>query len=124
MGTTIILTTHYLEEAENLCKNIAIINQGKIIENTSIANLLTKLNIETFILFLQQSIDELPTFENYELRQIDPKTLEVDVKAGQGLNKLFDYLSGRKIEVLSMKNKVNRLEEMFLSLVGNNLHDI
>jgi ABC-2 type transport system ATP-binding protein len=122
-GTTIILTTHYLEEAESLCKNIAIINHGEIIENTSIAKLLSKLNIETFILFLRQPVTNLPPFEGYNLRQIDPTTLEVDVKAGQSVSGLFDYLSTYNIDVVSLKNKVNRLEEMFLSIVGTNTHE-
>ncbi len=118
-GTTIILTTHYLEEAENLCKNIAIIDQGQIIEHTSIKNFLTKLNVETFILFLSDAIDVLPEVEEYQLRLIDPKTIEVDVRSNQGVNNLFGQLSTNGIKVLSMKNKANRLEEMFLSLIGN-----
>ena len=122
-GTTIILTTHYLEEAENLCKNIAIINQGTIIENTSISNLLTKLYIETFIFFLKNPIVSLPLNTNYSLRMIDSKTLEADVKAGQGVNELFDFFSRHHIEVMSMKNKSNRLEEMFISLVGDEIHE-
>lgn len=123
-GTTIILTTHYLEEAENLCKNIAIINKGEIIENTSIADLLSKLNIETFILFLKKPVEELPSFEDYTMRLLDPKTVEVDIKAGQGINNLFDLLSKRDIQILSMRNKSNRLEEMFLSLVGEQLDEL
>jgi ABC-2 type transport system ATP-binding protein len=122
-GTTIILTTHYLEEAENLCKNIAIIDQGKIIENTSIKNFLAKLDVETFILFLNDAIDVLPGIEEYQLRHIDPKTIEVDIRSGQGVNNLFQHLSTHGIKVLSMKNKANRLEEMFLSLIGNNHHE-
>jgi ABC-2 type transport system ATP-binding protein len=117
-GTTIILTTHYLEEAENLCKNIAIINEGEIIEHSSISDLLAKLNIETFILFLKRPLTALPSINSYPLRQIDAKTLEVDIKAEQGINHFFQLLSEQGIEVVSMKNKVNRLEEMFLSLIG------
>lgn len=122
-GTTIILTTHYLEEAESLCRNIAIIDRGKIIENTSISNLLSKLNIETFVLFLKNPVHDVPSFAGYDLRMVDEKTLEVDVKGGQGVNQLFKYLTTTGIEVVSMKNKSNRLEEMFLTLVGNNHHD-
>jgi ABC-2 type transport system ATP-binding protein len=122
-GTTIILTTHYLEEAESLCKNIAIINHGRIIENTSIENLLSKLNVETFILFLRRPLLELPQSENYVIRQTNPVTLEVDVKKGQGVNDLFEFLSSQQIEVMSMKNKANRLEEMFISLIGDELHE-
>ncbi len=117
-GITIILTTHYLEEAEHLCKNIAIINQGKIIENTSISLLLAKLRVETFILFLKNPIGVLPHVPNYLLRLVDNCTLEVDIKAGQGLNGLFEVLSRENILVQSMENKANRLEEMFLSIVG------
>jgi ABC-2 type transport system ATP-binding protein len=122
-GTTIILTTHYLEEAESLCKNIAIINEGKIIENSSMSNLLAKLHVETFIFFLKNPLPSPPMIEHYDLRLIDPKTLEVDVKAGQGVNSVFRLLSEHGIEVLSMRNKANRLEEMFISLVGE-WHDL
>jgi ABC-2 type transport system ATP-binding protein len=122
-GTTIILTTHYLEEAENLCKNIAIINHGTIIENTSITDLLTKLNVETFILFLQQPLTQLPPLDFYAARLVDPQTLEVDVRAGQGINQLFELLSRQQIHVTSMKNKTNRLEEMFISLVGEEIQN-
>jgi ABC-2 type transport system ATP-binding protein len=117
-GTTIILTTHYLEEAETLCKNIAIIDQGIIIENTSIAELLTKLNSETFILFLRKPLIKTLDVTDYTLRFIDDHTLEVDVRAGQSINHLFETLSKEGIEVISLKNKVNRLEEIFMSLVG------
>lgn len=122
-GTTIILTTHYLEEAENLCKNIAIINNGEIIESTSIPELLTQLNIETFIFFLKEPITSLPSLDSYTVRMIDQKTLEIDVRAGQGINHLFELLSKNNISVLSMKNKANRLEEMFISLVGEEIED-
>lgn len=122
-GTTIILTTHYLEEAETLCKNIAIIDQGLIIENTSIKDLLGKLNIETFILFLKDPISKLPDITEYSMRYVDSKTIEVDITEKHGLNQLFHFLSQHRVEVLSMKNKANRLEEMFLSLVGNNINE-
>lgn len=117
-GTTIILTTHYLEEAESLCKNIAIINEGEIIENTSMVDLLRKLNVETFVLFLQDPLLEAPTLNDYHVRYIDQHTLEVDIYAGQGVNHLFELLSEKSIRVASLKNKVNRLEEMFISLIG------
>ena len=116
-GTTIILTTHYLEEAESLCRNVAIINKGKIIENTSVKDLLKTLNRETFILDLQESVEEPPNVPNYELRQSDATTLEVDVEKGRSLNALFASLSDMNIHVVSMRNKVNRLEELFVSLV-------
>ena len=116
-GTTIILTTHYLEEAESLCRNVAIINKGKIIENTSVKNLLKTLNRETFVSDLQESIEQLPSVPNYELRQSDATTLEVDIEKGRSLNALFSSLSDLNIHVVSMRNKVNRLEELFVSLV-------
>lgn len=122
-GTTIILTTHYLEEAETLCKNVAIIAEGQIIESTSIKDLLRKMNVETFILFLKEPILELPS-SRYPLRVVDEKTLEVDISEQNGLNELFHELSHHGIEVASMKNKANRLEEMFLSLVGYNHHEV
>jgi ABC-2 type transport system ATP-binding protein len=115
-GVTIILTTHYLEEAESLCRNIAIINKGKIVENTSMKALLAKLTKETFVLDLARaaSIDALPGFT---VRQIDAQTLEIDVEKGQGVNAVFAALSAQGVEVLSMRNKANRLEELFVSLV-------
>lgn len=115
-GVTIILTTHYLEEAESLCRNIAIINKGKIVENTSMKALLAKLTKETFVLDLAQAatIDSLPGFT---LRQLDAQTLEIDVEKGQGVNAVFAALTAQGVEVLSMRNKANRLEELFVSLV-------
>lgn len=120
-GTTIILTTHYLEEAEQLCRNIAIINSGEIVENTSVKALLKTISSETFILDLAESIDsvELP---NYDIRLVgDGSTIEVAVDKGQNLNDVFEYLSVKKIKVLSMRNKSNRLEELFVKLIkGSN----
>lgn len=118
-GTTIVLTTHYLEEAESLCRNIAIIDKGVIVENTTMKSLLGKLDIETFILDTSELPAELPYFDRYEVRKRDNHTLEVDVSKSQGLNGLFVELSGHEIEVLSMRNKANRLEELFLRLVEN-----
>ena len=115
-GTTIILTTHYLEEAEQLCRNIAIIDQGEIVENTSMKHLLGKLQQESFVLDLREPVDKMPVFAGYTVRQIDENSLEVDVNKQQGVNELFRQLSDYKIEVASMRNKANRLEELFVNL--------
>jgi ABC-2 type transport system ATP-binding protein len=117
-GTTIILTTHYLEEAESLCRSIAIIDRGVIIEDTKMKALLNKLHLETFVLDLRAPIAEAPRLAGYGVRWIDPTTLEVDVSRDQNLNPLFAQLSGLGIEVLSLRNKANRLEELFLRLTG------
>ncbi|GAB3026608.1 ABC transporter ATP-binding protein [Bowmanella dokdonensis] len=115
-GITIILTTHYLEEAEMLCRNIAIIDKGRIIENTSMKGLLAKLNVETFILDLAPCSKE-PRLEGFEYRILDDHTMEVDVAKSEGLNGVFRQLSEQQIQVLSMRNKSNRLEELFVRLV-------
>jgi ABC-2 type transport system ATP-binding protein len=119
-GTTIILTTHYLEEAENLCRNIAIIDHGQIIENTSMKYLLAKLNIETFILDLRQHLAQALAIDGYRLKRVDETTLEVEVSKDLGLNALFRGLSERGIEVVSMRNKANRLEELFIRVLQEN----
>lgn len=116
-GTTIILTTHYLEEAENLCKHIAIINDGVTIESTEMKSLLMKLNVETFVLNLKQPVSVLPATAEYQLHLVDETTLEVSVSKQQNLNTLFQLLSAQGIEVISLRNKTNRLEEMFVRLV-------
>ena len=120
VGTTIILTTHYLEEAENLCRNIAIIDHGQIIENTSVKYLLAKLNIETFILDLRQPLAQAPAIDGYRFKRVDETTLEVEVSKDLSLNALFRGLSDRGIEVVSMRNKANRLEELFIRLLHDN----
>ncbi len=117
-GTTIILTTHYLEEAEAHCRNIAIINHGRLIENTNMADLLLKLHLETFILNLRDSLRELPAIEGYNLQRIDDTTLSVDISKEYTLNDLFIKLDEHGICVLSMRNKSNRLEELFIRIVG------
>ncbi|MFB2643216.1 ABC transporter ATP-binding protein [Shewanella bicestrii] len=116
-GVTIILTTHYLEEAEMLCRNIGIIDKGVLVECTSMKALLSKLNLETFILDLRRDIDVAPTLEGMVCRLTDPHTLEVDVAKDHNLNDVFTQLTAAKVEVLSMRNKSNRLEELFVELV-------
>jgi ABC-2 type transport system ATP-binding protein len=120
-GTTIILTTHYLEEAESLCRDIAIIDHGTLVENTDMKSLLAKLHRETFILDLRDAVMEAPALPGYPLRLVNPTTLEVDVEKTQSLNEVFMQLDGMGISVLSMRNKANRLEELFVSLVDKNL---
>lgn len=116
-GTTVILTTHYLEEAESLCRHIAIINNGEIIENTRMQTLLNRLHLETFVLDLSQPLGDLPTISGYRLRPVGECTLEVDVPKELGINGLFQRLSEHGIEVSSLRNKTNRLEELFMQLV-------
>ncbi|CNE52276.1 ABC transporter ATP-binding protein [Yersinia similis] len=116
-GTTIILTTHYLEEAEMLCRNIGIIQNGELVENTTMKKLLSKLESETFIFDLGAK-SPLPKLEGYGYRLTDTSTLEVDVKREQGLNSLFSQLNVQGVQVQSMRNKANRLEELFVTLVN------
>jgi ABC-2 type transport system ATP-binding protein len=116
-GTTIILTTHYLEEAETLCRNIAIINGGRIAERDRMSSLLRRLHTETFVLNLRDSLATAPPLEDYDVTLVDSHTLEVEVSKEQNLNELFARLAAQRIEVLSMRNKVNRLEEIFMRLV-------
>lgn len=116
-GTTIILTTHYLEEAENLCRNIAIIDDGRIIENTRMRELLTRLGKETFVMDLAGPVTAAPVLPGYAVRQVDERCIEVDVDKAAGLNDVFRQLDALGLKVLSMRNKANRLEELFLRLV-------
>lgn len=121
-GTTIILTTHYLEEAEQLCKNIAILDQGEIRINTDMKSLLTSLDVESFVFDLAQPYPAPITLTNVvKTKQPDPLTLEVTLKKGNSLNDVFAQLTAQNIQVASMRNKANRLEELFLGIVENNL---
>jgi ABC-2 type transport system ATP-binding protein len=116
-GTTIILTTHYLEEAEALCRNIAIIDRGRIAERDRMSSLLRRLHMESFVLNLRDPVLALPHLDGYATKLVDDHTIEVEVSKEQSLNEIFSRLSDRRIEVLSMRNKVNRLEEIFMRLV-------
>ena len=115
-GVTIILTTHYLEEAEMLCRNIGIIDKGRLIENTSMKSLLGKLGRETFLLDLVPG-STVPALPEFNGRMQDENTLEVELEKSQSLNSLFEQLSAQGVKVLSMRNKANRLEELFVNLV-------
>ncbi|HSX62118.1 MAG TPA: ABC transporter ATP-binding protein [Tahibacter sp.] len=119
-GTTVILTTHYLEEAEQLCRNIAIIDKGTIIENTSMKRLLAKLDVETFVLDVAAMPETLPDVDGVRLTPVDAHTLEAEMSRTHDLNSLFAALTARGVTVTSMRNKANRLEELFVRLVENN----
>lgn len=119
-GTTIILTTHYLEEAEQLCREIAILDKGNIVEHTSMKNLLTKLNVETFVLDLAADVttlDTAPHLQSGEVNIIDSHTLEITIDKSTSINHVFAQLSMQNVQVQSMRNKSNRLEELFMGLV-------
>ena len=116
-GTTIILTTHYLEEAESLCRNIAIIDEGRIIMKDRMAKVVSKLHTEIFVLNLREAVSSVPDLDGYPVHLMDEHTLEVEVSKETSLNQLFRQLSERNLHVLSMRNKANRLEELFLRLV-------
>jgi len=117
-GTTIILTTHYLEEAEKLCKNVAIIDKGDIIENTSVKKLLSTLEKETFILHTSKIGQDIEKLDGYEVTRLDDTSLRVEISKDQSLNDLMIQLNKQNIEIKSMRNRSNRLEELFLNLVG------
>ncbi len=122
-GTTIILTTHYLEEAENLCRNIAIINHGEIVEHNTMDDLLGKLDNASFILELRKPLATVPVLTGYRLTLIDDHTLAADVPAELGIHGLFDILSQQGIEVVGLRNASNRLEQFFMNLVENDRND-
>ena len=119
-GTTIILTTHYLEEAEQLCKNIAIIDHGELIENSSMKDLLSRLDVQGFLLDIDQSLDNPPSISNFQISLEDSNTLNVAIRKDQSINHLFDQLSEQGITVSSMRNESNRLEEMFIEMIKKN----
>jgi ABC-2 type transport system ATP-binding protein len=123
VGTTIILTTHYLEEAENLCRNIAIIDGGRIIEKDSMPNVLRKLQTEVFVFNLRKSRTDAPPMAVFNPILVDDHTLEIEVSKSQTLNDIFAQFSAQGIEVTSMRNKVNRLEELFIRLVDGGAKD-
>jgi ABC-2 type transport system ATP-binding protein len=118
-GTTVILTTHYLEEAEQLCRNIAIIDHGTIVENTSMKRLLSTLDVETFVFDVNNLPEQLPSVPGITFRRIDEHTLEAEMPRTQAMNALFETLTSHGIAVISMRNKTNRLEELFVRLVEN-----
>ena len=115
-GTTIILTTHYLEEAEQLCNKVAIIDEGKIIENDSMQNVLKKLKTEVFILNTEKPLDKAPEIDGYATALKSPQEIEITVSQDQGVNDAFSTLQASGVKVLSMRNKNSRLEELFLDL--------
>lgn len=119
-GTTIILTTHYLEEAEHLCKNVAIINHGEIIENANMKTLINRLHVQTLILDLDKPFIESPMLSDFQHRWIDNTTLEIQIYKTQSLNSLFDILTKQRINIIGMRNKSSRLEELFVHLISDN----
>ena len=121
-GVTIILTTHYLEEAEQLCRNIAIMDEGSIIENTNMRDLLAELDSQTFIFDSTVSINSAPELqlENVSVRKIDENSLEVTVSHGKNINEVFSALDGHGVNISSMRNKTNRLEQLFISRLNEN----
>ncbi len=122
-GTTIILTTHYLEEAEQLCKNVAIIDHGEIIENANMKSLINRLNVQTLVLDIDQPLLQPLKLDGYSHRSIDETTIEVELHRGQSINQLFHLLTSQHIFISSMRNKTNRLEELFIHLITKHKKD-
>lgn len=122
-GTTIILTTHYLEEAETLCRNVAIIDDGKIIEQGEVAELLSRSQYQSFVFDLKAPVDKAPALDGFKVTRCEGNRLDVEMPLGDSLNTLFEQLGRQGIEVVSMRNKTNRLEEFFLRLVGDDEND-
>ena len=118
MGTTMILTSHYLEEVEQLCRNVAIINRGEIISNSTVKELVSQNNRQTFILNLTSSVDKAPTHSDFVFKKVDQDTLEVELPSHSNLNDLFQVLETKEIRVISMRAKVNRIEHQFLNLIN------
>jgi len=118
-GTTIILTTHYLEEAESLCRHVAIIDEGEIIEDAPMSRVLRKLQREVFVLSLAEELEQAPELSGFRTLLLDDGELEVEMGPSQSLNDLFHALDARGIQVVSLRNKANRLEELFLRLVDS-----
>ena len=122
-GTSIILTTHYLEEAEQLCKYIAILNHGEILINTEMKSLLTQLSLETFVFDLKDELKNAPALNNIShIHLVDNKTLEITLNKTQHLNDVFTQLNHLNIQIVSMRNKANRLEELFMGVVDSHFH--
>lgn len=119
LGTTIILTTHYLEEAESLCRNIAIIDDGRIVQHSSMSDLLRLLDLETLVLDLETSLALLPDIPGHEVRQLSDRQIEVDVHKNQDIGTIFQALHQNNIKVTSLRNKHNRLEQLFIGLTGS-----
>jgi ABC-2 type transport system ATP-binding protein len=118
-GTTIILTTHYLEEAESLCRNVAIIDEGKIVVNDQMNRVLRELQFETFIFNLCEEIKQVPVLDGFVVRQLDEQSIEIEIGPEQNLNQIFEKLSAAGLTACSMRNKTNRLEELFMKLVDS-----
>src|SRR3990167_2959766 len=122
-GTTIILTTHYLEEAEHLCKNVAIIDHGEIIVNTNMKLLLNQLSVQTLILDVGSPLGSSPQISGFDCRLVDETTLEIEIQHEQSVNQLFEQLTQQHIQVASLRNKTNRLEELFIRKITENKND-